>query len=208
MVKVKICGITELEDARHAIRCGADALGFVFFAQSPRCISPERAAEIIRQLPPFVANVGLFVNEDPVRVREIAETCRLAAVQLHGDESAEACAAVSGRKVVKALRVRDEKSLAGAGVYEVSALLLDAWVPGRFGGTGTVFNWQLAAEMARSRPVILAGGLNPANVAEAVRAVRPYAVDVSSGVEISPGKKDRQKVAAFIAAAKKTGAEV
>jgi phosphoribosylanthranilate isomerase len=208
MLRIKICGITELEDARHAIHCGADALGFVFFAQSPRCIGPERAAEIIRQLPPFVATVGLFVNEDPVRVREIAQTCRLDAVQLHGDESPEACAAIPGRKVIKALRVRDEKSLAGAGAYDVSALLLDAWVPGRFGGTGTVFNWQLAAEMARSRPVILAGGLNPVNVGEAVRAVRPYAVDVSSGVESSPGKKDRQKVAEFVAAARKAGGEI
>ena len=204
MVKIKICGITNREDALHAVACGADALGFVFYEKSPRCIEPEQARAIIAALPPFVASVGLFVNERPQRIEEIAAFCSLGLVQLHGDESPEACL-IPGRRVIKALRVRDAQSLERAADYAVAGLLLDAWVPGTYGGTGHTFNWQLAARVARQRPVILAGGLTPENVAEAARAVRPYAVDVSSGVEAAPGKKDPEKVAAFIRAAKGTG---
>jgi len=201
MVRVKVCGITTVEDASHAAACGADALGFVFFAKSPRCVSPEAARGIIAELPPFVSAVGLFVNEDPERIRQLADFCALDVIQLHGDESPEACA-FPPRRVVKALRVKDAASLAGHREYGVSALLLDAWVAGAYGGTGESFNWDLAAEVARRRPVILAGGLTPANVAEAVRQVRPYAVDVSSGVEAAPGRKDPAKVEAFIRNAK------
>ena len=201
MVKVKICGITNIEDALHAARCGADALGFVFFAGSPRCIEPETARSIIAALPPFVTSVGLFVNERPERIEETAAFCGLDLLQLHGDEPPAACR-IPGRRVTKALRVRDEQSLVQAADYDVAGLLLDAWVPGAFGGTGRSFNWQLAARLARQCPVILAGGLTPRNVAEAVRTVRPWAVDVSSGVEASPGKKDPEKVAAFIRKAK------
>lgn len=205
MVKVKICGITNSEDARHAIECGADALGFVFFGESPRCLEPDQAAAIIKELPPFVTCVGLFVNEEPQRVRQIAADCGVDVIQFHGDEPPDDCL-VPGRRTVKALRVRDQASLAAADDYQVAALLLDAWVPGRYGGTGARFDWQLAAGLARRKTVILAGGLDPQNVAEAVHAVRPYAVDVSSGVESVPGTKDPEKVAAFIAAARQAGA--
>ena len=201
MIRVKICGITRQEDALHAVRCGADALGFVFYSQSPRCLDPQRAKSIIAALPPFITTVGLFVNEAPARIREIASLCGLDVIQLHGDETPQQCQ-VDGYRVVKALRVRDEESLAAADEYPVAALLLDAWVPDQYGGTGRTFNWQLASRLARRRAVILAGGLNPENVAAAVDEVRPYGVDVSSGVESSPGCKDPGKLAAFIANAK------
>lgn len=201
MVKVKICGITNIEDALHAAGCGADALGFVFFEKSPRCLTPEAARGIIAKLPPFVAAVGLFVNESPERIRQIADFCGLDLLQLHGDEGPADCD-YAPRRVVKALRVKDAASLEGHAAYAVSALLLDAWVVGAYGGTGERFNWELAAAVARQRPVILAGGLTAENVAEAVRTVRPYGVDVSSGIEASPGKKDPAKVEAFIRNAK------
>jgi phosphoribosylanthranilate isomerase len=200
-MKVKICGITNRDDALQACACGADALGFVFFTKSPRCIAPEAARAVIAELPPFVTAVGLFVNEEPARVQEVAAFCGLGAIQLHGDEGPKGCDFAPYR-VVKALRVRDAASLERAGDFRVAALLLDAWVPGAYGGTGHTFNWELAAAVAQERPVILAGGLTAENVAEAVAAVRPYAVDVSSGVEAALGKKDPQKVAAFIENAK------
>jgi phosphoribosylanthranilate isomerase len=196
-VRVKICGVTTVGDALHAAACGADALGFVFFAGSPRCVTPAQARAIIDELPPFVTRVGLFVNETPERIRTIAGECGLDAIQLHGDEPPEFCQELPLR-VIKALRIRDAASLAGHESFQVSALLLDAWVGGTYGGTGLAFNWELATGVARQRPVILAGGLTPANVAEAVRQVRPYGVDVSSGVESGPGKKDPEKVAQFI----------
>ncbi len=202
MVKVKICGITNVKDALHAAACGADALGFVFFPESPRSISPESAREIVSTLPPFVSAVGLFVNEKPGRIMETVEYCSLDLLQLHGDESPEDCAVLSGRRVIKALRVRNAESMRAAGDYKVSALLLDAWAPDRFGGTGRTFDWELAGLAGESLRIILAGGLNPENVSEAVSAVRPYGVDVSSGVEAAPGKKDPAKVEAFIANAK------
>ena len=149
-----------------------------------------------------MTTVGLFVNEAPQRIREIADGCGLDVIQLHGDEGPADCD-FSPRRVVKALRVRDAASLAGHEDFRVAALLLDTWVPGAYGGTGHSFNWELAGQVARQRPVILAGGLTPENVAEAVRSVRPYAVDVSSGVEAAPGKKDPAKVAAFITAARR-----
>ena len=203
MVKVKICGITNIDDAVHAADCGADALGFVFFDKSPRCVSPEQARGIIAELPPFVTAVGLFVNEQPQRIREIADFCALDLLQLHGDETPRDCL-LPPHRVVKALRVKDASSLAPLADYAVSALLLDAWASGIYGGTGHVFNWELAARAAETRRIILAGGLNPDNVAEAVRSVRPYGVDVSSGVEAFPGRKDREKVVAFIRTAKNT----
>jgi phosphoribosylanthranilate isomerase len=201
MVKIKICGITNIDDARHAADCGADALGFVFFAGSPRCVTPEQARDIIAALPPLVAHVGLFVNEDPERIQAVADFCGLDILQLHGDESPQGCNLFQ-RRVIKALRVRDAESLAGHRNFAVSALLLDAWVAESYGGTGHRCNWDLAADVARERTMLLAGGLTPDNVAEAVRAVRPYGVDVSSGVEAAPGQKDPQKVADFIRNAK------
>lgn len=202
MVKVKICGISNVDDAWHAVNCGADALGFVFYAKSPRCVTPPQARVIIAALPPFVTTVGLFVNEAPLHIREIADDCGLDTIQLHGDEAPADCD-FAPRRTIKALRVRDAASLSRHEEFEVSALLLDAWVAGTYGGTGETFNWELAATVARQRPVILAGGLTPENVAAAVQTVRPYAVDVSSGVEVAPGRKDPAKVAAFIRNAKK-----
>jgi phosphoribosylanthranilate isomerase len=201
MVRVKICGITNMEEALHAAACGADALGFVFFPKSPRYLTPEAARAIIAALPPFVTTVGLFVNEDPERIKEIVDYCRLNVIQLHGDEPPQACV-ISPYRVIKALRVKDASILVGLDEYSVSALLLDAWVADSYGGTGHTFNWELAARVAQKYHVILAGGLAPENVADAIRTVRPYGVDVSSGVEFSPGRKDSEKVEAFIRNAK------
>jgi phosphoribosylanthranilate isomerase len=200
MVKIKICGITELDDALHAIACGADALGFVFYERSPRAITRKRAQTIIAALPPFVTVVGLFVNEDPRTVREIADECGLDVIQYHGDESPETLR-MAPRRAIRALRVRENDTLDEINRYPASGLLLDAWVTGAFGGTGVLCNWEIAAEIAKKRPVILAGGLTPENVAAAIQTVRPYGVDVSSGVEEAPGRKDHKKVAAFIKAA-------
>lgn len=200
MVKIKICGITELGDALHAIDCGADALGFVFFEGSPRVITRNKARAIIAQLPPFVTVVGLFVNADPATLRETADDCGLDLIQYHGDESPETVR-LAPRRSIRALRVKGNEIFAEIDRYPASGLLLDAWVAGEFGGTGVLCNWEIAAEIAKKRPVILAGGLTPENVATAIQAVRPYGVDVSSGVEATPGHKDRKKVAAFIKAA-------
>ena len=200
MVKIKICGITDRDDALHAIDCGADALGFVFYDHSPRAITRTRAQAIIAALPPFVTVVGLFVNEDPRTVREIADECGLDVIQYHGDESPETVG-LAPRRSIRALRVRESDTLDEINRYPASGLLLDAWVAGAFGGTGVLCNWEIAAAIAKKRPVILAGGLTPENVAAAIQAVRPYGVDVSSGVEATPGRKDRKKVAAFISAA-------
>lgn len=197
MTKVKICGITNVEDALQAVEAGADALGFVFYAKSPRYVSPNEVRQIIAELPPFVTTVGLFVNEPIARIRRTMTAARLDVVQLHGDEQPEDCL-IEPLRVIKALRVRDAASLEGAANYRVSALLLDAWSDEAYGGTGEQFDWQLARRLTAKRPLILAGGLSPENVIDAVRTVRPYAVDVSSGVESAPGKKDHQKVAEFI----------
>lgn len=201
MVKVKICGITNIDDALHAAGCGADALGLVFYEKSPRCVAPQEAAKIVSALPPMVTTFGLFVNEQPQRVAEIVAFCGLDVIQLHGDEPPSACH-FPPHRVVKALRVQQEQSLADIDAYPASAILLDAWVAGRYGGTGHRLDWDLAARVAGGRRIILAGGLTPDNVAEAVATVRPYAVDVSSGVEAEPGVKDAAKVAAFIRNAK------
>jgi phosphoribosylanthranilate isomerase len=199
MVKVKICGITNLEDALMAVEAGADALGFVFFQGSSRFITPENVAAITCHLPPFVQTVGLFVNEESAMVNSVADNCGLDIVQLHGEESPDYCRAVR-RRIIKAFRVKDAFSLDTISDYRVAGWLLDTWSPVAHGGTGTTFNWDIAAYAAASRPIILAGGLTPENVAEAVVTVRPYAVDVSSGVESAPGKKDAGLVRRFIKA--------
>lgn len=197
MVKVKICGITNLEDALMVVEAGADALGFVFFRGSSRCISPENAEAIIQHLPPFVQTVGLFVNEESVTVNGIADQCGLDILQLHGEESPEYCQAIT-RRVIKAFRVKDASSLDDITKYPVAGYLLDAWSPVARGGTGTTFNWDIAAQAATSHSIILAGGLTPEKVAGAIATVKPYAVDVSSGVESEPGIKDPAKVTAFV----------
>lgn len=198
-LRIKICGITCVEDALAAVDAGADALGFVF-APSPRSICPETAAAIIRALPPFITTVGLVVNQDPL---PILTRCPLDVVQFHGDESPEKIAACP-RRAIKAFRVRSAAELVPAGAYvAAAALLLDAWVPGKAGGTGHRFDWQLAEEArGLNRPLIIAGGLTPENVGECVRRIRPYGVDVSSGVESAPGRKDQDLLRAFVAAAR------
>ncbi|MDR3581542.1 MAG: phosphoribosylanthranilate isomerase [Oryzomonas sp.] len=201
MIKVKICGITNLEDALTAVDAGADALGFVFHPKSPRHVFPEQAAAIIRHLPPFVQAVGLFVDEPLDMVNATADQCGLDLVQLHGVEKPGYCDSVR-RRVVKTFRVKDITSLEPMRDYRVAAFLLDAWSPAAHGGTGQTFNWEIAACAAQSNRIILAGGLTPGNVAEAVRKVRPYSVDVSSGVESGPGKKDSRKIVDFISNAK------
>ncbi|MBK5274033.1 MAG: phosphoribosylanthranilate isomerase [Desulfuromonadales bacterium] len=202
MVKVKICGITTLEDALTAIEAGADALGFVFYSRSPRHVSPEQAADIIRALPPFVQTVGLFVNEEISVVNATADRCGLDIIQLHGEETPEYCESVL-RRVIKAFRVKDITTLDALARYHVSGCLLDAWSPAARGGTGQIFNWEIAAEaVKRGHRIILAGGLTPENIAGAVATVNPYAVDVSSGVESAPGKKDATLIRAFIEAAR------
>jgi phosphoribosylanthranilate isomerase len=201
-VKVKICGITNLPDGMAAAEAGADALGFVFYDQSPRRISVEAAAGLIRQLPPFVMKVGVFVNApEDVVVRAIRE-CGLNLVQFHGDEPPEYCLQF-GLMSMKAFRIRDAASLQALSGYPTDAWLLDAYTPDKPGGTGETFNWELALEaQGWGRPIFLAGGLTAENVAEAVRRARPFGVDVSSGVEAAPGRKDHAKVVAFIRAAK------
>ncbi|PWU14765.1 MAG: phosphoribosylanthranilate isomerase [Verrucomicrobia bacterium] len=204
-VIVKICGITNSEDAQAAIQAGADALGFVFYERSPRKVSVETAASIIRELQPWVVRVGVFVNapEDQV-VRAIGE-CGLTLLQFHGDEPPEYCTQF-GLMNMKAFRIRDRASLDSLKQYSTDAWLLDTYVPDLIGGTGQPFNWDLAIEAQRfGRPIFLAGGLTPENVGEAARRVQPYAVDVSSGVEAAPGKKDHAKVRAFIEAVKREG---
>lgn len=201
-VRVKICGLTNLNDALAAVQAGADAVGFVLYKESPRSISADQAQEIIRQLPPFVTTVGLFVNQPTHWVRVMAERSGVDALQFQGDETPDYCAAFSQR-AIKAIRVRDRDSLAAMPEYRVRAFVLDAYREGEYGGTGETFDWALAVEAKAHGRIILAGGLTPENVAEAIRRVRPFAVDVSSGVEGSvKGTKDHGKIRAFIQAAK------
>lgn len=198
MTRVKICGLTSLEDAHAAVAAGADALGFVL-APSPRRVSPDQARAIIRRLPPLVATVGVFVDEPPEEVARLKAWCGLDWAQLHGGEGQAHVEALAPRviKVIPMGRHTPEPQ-AHLGV----CLLLDTAVVGRTGGTGKSFDWTLAVELARQRPVILAGGLNPENVAQAIAIVKPFAVDVSSGVEREPGRKDHAKIRSFVARAK------
>lgn len=204
MVKVKICGITNREDAMAACEYGADALGFVFYKKSPRFIEPEKAKEIIKAIPPFVTAVGVFVDEDANTINKIVKRIGLYTVQLHGNESSEFCGKIIS-KVIKAVRVRGQDvSDFGLSSYRVSAYLMDTYREDMPGGTGETFDWEVAKEAKKFGRIILAGGLTPHNVAEVVKTVRPYAVDVSSGVEQRPGKKDLKKVKEFIERAKGT----
>jgi phosphoribosylanthranilate isomerase len=199
-IRVKICGITNGQDAQAAVAAGADALGFVFSEKSPRYLTPEQAGEIIRTLPPFVARVGVFVNPAPALV-QAAMAQGVDTLQFHGEEPADFCRSFAGARVIKAFRLQDEISLLACMDYKGLPWLLDSHVAGVAGGTGEIFNWDLAVKAKQSNPVILlAGGLTLKNVADAIHKVHPFAVDVSSGVEISPGKKDAAKIRAFMAA--------
>jgi phosphoribosylanthranilate isomerase len=207
MVYVKICGITNHEDALAAVDAGADALGFVFYPPSPRHVSPEHATQIIQELPPFVTTVGLFVNAALDTVHDTAARCGLDRIQLHGHETPAFCRQVR-QPVIKAFRMKDAESLGDLQGYQVSAYLLDAYVEGALpGGTGTPFSWELALRAKAYGPIILAGGLTPDNVEAAIEQTRPYAVDVSTGVEYAPGRKDHRKVREFIARARAVALE-
>jgi len=207
-VAVKICGLTSVGDGRAAAAAGADAVGFVFWSRSPRCVAPSRAGEIAAALPPFVARVGVFVDEPRDAVERIAGEVGLDVVQLHGDEAPGDFRGLR-RRLVKALRLGDGvRSAIGAWSALGSGILLDAGTPALPGGTGRRLDWPAVAALRDAAPwLMLAGGLDPDNVAEAIRVVRPDAVDVSSGVESSPGVKDPVRVAAFVRAARRAGEE-
>jgi phosphoribosylanthranilate isomerase len=194
-VKLKVCGITSLEDARAAVECGAEYLGFNFYPPSPRYVAPGQAREIISHLPPEVIPVGIFVNEaQPADVAAIIEASGVRLAQLHGDEPPDYCARVGAQRVIKALRVGESFAARRVLDYPAAAILLDAYDAKLYGGTGKTVNWDVAREAAKLVKVFLAGGLSPENVAEAVRAVGPFAVDVNSGVESSPGRKDARRL--------------
>src|SRR5215217_1114028 len=204
-MKIKICGITNAEDAAQAVSAGADALGFVLYRKSPRSVEPETVRALVAGLPPFVLAVGVFVNESAEVVRNVMDECGLMLAQLHGDETAAYCQSL-GRPALKALRLKDRGTFIALaefhGLANVRGFVVDAFMEQAYGGTGRTVDWALAAEVARSAPILLAGGLTPANVSQAIQSVGPYGVDVSSGVEVEPGRKDPAKVKAFIVSAR------
>ncbi|MBF0539008.1 MAG: phosphoribosylanthranilate isomerase [Nitrospirae bacterium] len=199
-VKIKICGITNVDDAIAAVEAGADAIGFVFYDKSPRCVTPQEVSAIVRELPPFVTTVGVFVNEDEAAIVATMLQSGLDVVQLHGDEGAQLCGA--WKRVIKAFRVREFMDLRVLEPYKVQAYLLDTYDDKTYGGTGKLFNWDIALEAKQFGRIVLAGGLSIENVGDAIKRVRPYAVDVSSAVEETKRKKDHSKIKAFIKAAK------
>ena len=201
MSKVKICGITNKNDALAAVSFGADALGFVFYPQSPRYVNPEVVKEIIAALPPFISSVGVFVDKPKVEIVEICSFTGLDIIQFHGSETPEDCNI--DKKIIKAIRVKELSDLKQLENYDVSAFLLDTYSDDAIGGTGQVFNWEIAVEARKLGNIILAGGLTPDNIEDAIKTVQPYGVDVSSGVEGNEkGKKDHKKLELFIQRAK------
>ena len=201
MTKVKICGITNLNDAKTAIDYGADAIGFVF-AESKRRISEEKVKDIVLKLPPFVTLVGLFVNETAGRIEEICKYCGIHTIQLHGNEPPDFLLNLRQFKIIKAFRIKNESDINRIGNYQANAILLDGYVKNKMGGTGTTFDWKIVKKIKTSSPIIIAGGLKHVNVLQAIKIAKPYGVDVSSGVEIRPGKKDKQLIRKFIDAVK------
>jgi len=196
-VKTKICGMTNLKDVMVAVDAGVDAVGFIFYKKSPRSVTMKIVREIVLELPPFVDTVGVFVNESADQINNIADRCNLDRIQLHGDESPAFCKRIK-RRVIKAIRVKDMKSLKQLSDYSVSSFLLDTYIEDQQGGTGKVFDWNLAHPAKKYGSIILAGGLTPANVRGAIQRVQPYGVDVCSGVESQPGIKDHTKMKAFL----------
>lgn len=204
MVRVKVCGITNSDDAFRAVELGADALGFIFYKGSKRYIDPRDAHPIISSLPPFVSSVGVFVNQGPDEIKEAVETSGVDTVQLQGDETPEFCTLLP-YKLIKAVRVKDTVNTEEVELYPVLAILFDKHTDEMYGGTGTSFDWGVLKGIAISKKVILSGGLTPENVSRAIETVRPYGVDVSTGVEDSPGKKNHMKMRKFIEAVKNGG---
>lgn len=203
-MEIKICGITNAKDALAAVECGVDALGFIFHEPSPRYVSPEKAREIIDRLPAGrVCKVGLFVNAGVPHIKSIAAQCGLDLVQLHGDEGPEFCRDFPASVLIKAVAPKTAEDMERIKAYAVRAILIDARDRGLYGGTGKVCDWDMAAAIAGERPLILAGGLSPDNLEEAIRKVAPAAVDINSGIESEPGKKDHAKMRKAVEIAKK-----
>lgn len=198
MTQIKICGITNVEDALAANQCGADAVGFIFYAASPRCVAPDLARAVCRMLPDNIVRVGVFVNEEKSKVIEIVELCEIDLIQLHGDEPPQDCRRFPAERLIKAVAGQADGALAASGQYPVRAILLDQRETGRYGGTGRLADWSLAGRIKARYPLILAGGLHEGNIAEAIRTVAPAAVDLNSGVEEAPGKKDPDKIKKII----------
>ncbi len=205
MTEIKICGITRLEDALCAGECGADAVGFIFHPASPRYIEPARAKEIIAALPREIATVGVFVNREADEVAQTVEACGLDMIQLHGDESPAYCRRFTPERVIKAVFPRTPEELRALDAYDVLAFLADFRDAGSYGGTGKRADWKLAAKIRESHPLILAGGLDAGNIAEALAAVAPHAVDINSGCERAPGIKDHDRMRRIIGIIRGTG---
>ena len=199
MTRIKICGITNVRDAHSASELGADALGFIFYPGSKRYIEPERAGEIIHSLPPYLTTVGVFVNQSLQEIDSVREKTGINLVQLHGDETPEFCAGLPF-KSVKAIRVKEPSDLKRVELYPQEAILFDKYSDAEYGGTGESFSWDWLCGLNTDKKIILSGGLTPGNVSDAVDRVKPYAVDVSTGVEESPGKKSEDKMRKFIQA--------
>ena len=195
MIQVKICGITNKEDARCAAKLGAAALGFIFYPPSPRNIKPADARKIVSVLPDESVKVGVFVNESVTEVKRIVEYCGLDMIQLHGDESPAYCREFPASQVIKAVQLKNDDDFNQTSGYDVAAILVDSRHAGLYGGTGKKANWELACRIKNKKPLILSGGLNEGNIAEAIKAVTPNALDINSGVELRPGKKDHAKLA-------------
>ena len=199
--RIKVCGITRLEDALLAVKLGADALGFNFYKPSPRYVAPDAARAIIQRLPPFVTPVGVFANEtDMGHVTSVAAEAGVTVIQLHGPQFPELAGPPAGYSLIRAVAVGEDFKAESLADLKANAFLLDAYHPRLSGGTGKQFDWELARDANRYGPIILAGGLNPGNVERAIREVHPYAVDVASGVESAPGQKDAAQLRAFFAA--------
>lgn len=199
MTRIKICGITNKKDALDAARLGVDMLGFVFYAKSKRYVEPRTVSDIANELPPRMARVGVFVNEAKEKVLEIAQDASLDMLQFHGDETPEYCSAFRNEyKVIKAFRLKDKKDLNAMNNYDVDYILLDTYKTDSIGGTGETFDWGMLKDFEILKPVILSGGLNPSNVAKAIKDIAPYGVDVSTGVETSPGRKDLKLMEKFV----------
>jgi len=195
VTQIKICGITNEEDALHAAGCGAAALGFIFYPLSPRYVKPEDARKIVSVLPDELVKVGVFVNENVAEIKRVMEYCGLDMIQLHGDESPEFCRKFPAFQIIKAVELENDNDLNHAYSYEVAAILVDSRHDGLYGGTSRKANWKLACRTKNKKPLILSGGLNEENIAEALHTVAPAALDINSGVESEPGKKDHAKLA-------------